>query len=76
MDNKEKKIGAIGIKVKRWITYHGFSININNDLSNYSKIVPCGIKNKGITTLNDIKKQNYSKLSEQLIKNLTFNLKN
>jgi len=76
VDNKEKKIGAIGIKVKRWITYHGFSININNELSNYNKIVPCGIKNKGVTTLNKIKKQNYKNLSEELIKNLISNLKN
>ena len=75
-NNKEKKIGAIGIKIKRWVTYHGFSININNDLSNYNKIVPCGIKNKGITTLNKIKKQSYKKLSDELIKNLISNLKN
>ena len=76
LDNKEMKIGAIGIKVKRWITYHGFSINVNNNLSNYNKIIPCGIKNKGITTLNKIKKQNYKKLSDELIKNLISNLKN
>ena len=76
LDNKEKKIGAIGIKVKRWITYHGFSININNELSNYNKIVPCGIKNKGVTTLNKINKQSYKNLSEVLIKNLISNLKN
>ena len=76
LDNKEMKIGAIGIKVKRWITYHGFSINVNNNLSNYNKIIPCGIKNKGITTLNKIKKQTYKKLSDELIKNLISNLKN
>ena len=75
LHNKEKKIGAIGIKVKRWVTYHGFSININNELSNYNKIVPCGIKNKGVTTLNKIKKQSYKNLSEVLIKNLISNLK-
>ena len=75
-NNKEKKIGAIGIKIKRWVTYHGFSININNELSNYNKIVPCGIKNKGVTTLNKIKKQSYKNLSEVLIKNLISNLKN
>ena len=74
-DNNEKKIGAIGIKVKKWITYHGFSININNDISNYNKIIPCGIRNKGITTLNKIKKQSYKKLSDELIKNLISNLK-
>ena len=76
LDNKEMKIGAIGIKVKRWITYHGFSINVNNNLSDYNKIIPCGIKNKGITTLTKIKKQTYKKLSDELIKNLISNLKN
>jgi len=75
-NNEEKKIGAIGIKVRKWISYHGFSINVNNDISNYKKIVACGIKNKGITTLNKIKKQSYKNLSEQLIKNLISNLKN
>jgi len=74
-DNEDKKIGAIGIKVKKWIAYHGFSLNINNDISNYQKIIPCGVKNKGITTLKRIKKQNYNKLTELIIKNLITNLK-
>ena len=74
-NNEEKKIGAIGIKVKKWITYHGFSININNDISNYNKIIPCGIKNKGITTLKKIKNQSYKNFPDELIKNLIFNLK-
>ena len=75
LKNKDKKIGAIGIKVKRWVAFHGFSININNDISNYQKIVPCGIKDKGITTLKKIKNQNYNKLSELIINNLITNLK-
>ena len=75
LNNKDKKVGAIGIKVKRWIAYHGFSININNDISNYQKIVPCGIKDKGITTLKKIKSRNYNKLSDVIIKNLVTNLK-
>ena len=75
LNNKDKKVGAIGIKVKRWIAYHGFSININNDISNYQKIVPCGIKDKGITTLKKIKSRNYNKLSDLIIKNLVTNLK-
>ncbi len=74
-NNKDKKIGAIGIKVKKWIAYHGFSININNDVSNYKKIIPCGIKDKGITTLKKINNQNYNKFSEIIIKNLISNLK-
>ena len=73
--NEIKKIAAIGIRIKRWIAYHGFSININNDLNNYKKIVPCGIKDKKVTNLISIKKQNYEKLSEKILNNLINNLK-
>ena len=73
--NKEMKVAALGIKVKKWITYHGFSININNSISNYKKIIPCGIKDKQVTNLKSLNKQNYSKLPEELIKNLITNLK-
>ena len=75
LNNKDKKVGAIGIKVKRWIAYHGFSINVNNNISNYKKIVPCGIKDKGITTLKKINNRNYNKLPDVIIKNLVTNLK-
>jgi len=75
LNNEDKKVGAIGIKVKKWIAYHGFSININNDISNYKKIIPCGIKDKGVTTLKKIDNQNYNKLSKEIIKNLVTNLK-
>ena len=75
INNKERKIGSIGIKVKKWIAYHGFSINIENDISNYKKINPCGIKNKEVTTLTIIKKQNYNKFSQVMIKNLLSKLK-
>ena len=75
LNNEDKKVGAIGIKVKRWVSYHGFSININNDISNYKKIIPCGIKDKGVTTLKNIDNQNYNKLSKEIIKNLLTNLK-
>ena len=71
----EKKIAAIGIKIKKWITFHGFSININNDLNYYKKIIPCGIKNKGVTNLNEIKKQNYKRIKNIIIKNLILNFK-
>ena len=71
----KKKIAAIGIKVKKWIAYHGFSINIDNDISNYKKIIPCGIKNKEVTTLKNIKKQNYGKFSQIMVKNLLSKLK-
>ena len=75
IDNEDKKIGAIGIKVRKWVAYHGFSININNDISNYQKIIPCGIKDKSITTLKKINNQNYNNLSDLIIKNLITNLK-
>ena len=76
INNKEKKIGAIGIRVKKWIAYHGFSINITSSMSNYKKIIPCGIKDKEITSLKKINNQNYNKFSQEIIKNLKFNLKN
>ena len=76
INNKEKKIGAIGIRVKKWIAYHGFSINITSSMSNYKKIIPCGIKDKEITSLKKINNQNYNKFSQEIIKNLLFNLRN
>ena len=74
-NKKEKKIAAIGIKVKKWIAYHGFSLNIDNDLSNYKKIIPCGIRDKGITSLKELNIYKFSKLSEIILKKLIFNLK-
>ena len=47
---KDKKIAAIGIRVSNWIAYHGFSINISNDLKHYKKIIPCGLDNTKVTT--------------------------
>ena len=70
-----KKVGAIGIRVKKWIAYHGFSLNICNELKHYEKIVPCGIKDKKITNLIKIKKQNYKNISSLLEKNLISYLK-
>ena len=69
-----KKIAAIGIRVKKWIAYHGFSININNDLKKYNKIIPCGIKNKTVTNLENIRKNKYFNLKKILLKNLIKNL--
>ena len=71
-----KKVAAIGVRVSKWIAYHGFSININNDLKKYNAIIPCGIKDKGITTLKKISNQDYKKLEEKLIENFISNLKN
>ena len=72
--NKVKKISAIGIRIKRWIAYHGFSLNISNTLASYKKIVPCGIKNKGITNLKLIKNQNYKNIKDEIVYNFIKNL--
>ena len=68
-NNKIKKIAAIGVRVKKWVAYHGFSLNVSNDLSRYKKIIPCGIKNKGITSLKDLGIKNYSDIDKIIIKN-------
>ena len=47
----KKKIAAIGVRVSRWVAYHGFSINIKNNLDDYKKIIPCGLNNKKVTSL-------------------------
>ncbi len=76
-DNSQiKKIAAIGIRISKWIAYHGFSINIDNNIKKYDSIIPCGIKNKGITNLMEIKSQNYENLENRLIDNFISNLKN
>ena len=73
-ENKIKKIAAIGIKVSRWIAYHGFAINVNNNLEKYNKIIPCGIKNKSVSNLKLIKDQNYDGLNNKIINNFIKNL--
>jgi len=75
-NSKIKKIAAIGVRVSKWIAYHGFSININNDLKKYNAIIPCGIKDKGVINLKNIKDQNYEDIDNVLIKNFISNLKN
>jgi lipoyl(octanoyl) transferase len=72
--NKVKKIAAIGIRVSKWIAFHGFSININNDLNKYKKIIPCGITDKGVTNLKSIKVQDYKELNDKIINNFIKNL--
>ena len=71
---KEKKIAAIGIRVSQWVAYHGCSININNSLKPYEKIIPCGLDNKKVTSVKDeikISIKNVEKnLKEIFIKNL------
>ena len=71
---KDKKIAAIGIRVSRWIAYHGCSINISNNLNQYAKIIPCGLDNKKVTSiLKEIrtKPKNFEKkLADIFIKNI------
>ena len=72
--NDVKKIAAIGVRVSKWIAYHGFAINVNNDLAKYQNIIPCGISDKGVTNLKSIDNQNYNILSDVIVKNFTKNL--
>ena len=74
--NKIFKIAAIGIRVKNWVAYHGFSLNINNNLSSYKKIIPCGINDREVTNLFNIKNQDYKEIINKLEKNLVSHLKN
>ena len=69
-DNEIKKIAAIGIRVKKWIAFHGFSLNYSNSLEEYKKIIPCGITDKGIVNINKIKKVSKSEILRKLEKNL------
>ena len=74
-DNEQtKKVAAIGVRISKWIAYHGFSININNNLDKYKAIIPCGIKDKGITSLKQIKDQDYKELDKKLVEIFISNL--
>ena len=70
----QKKIAAIGIRVSRWVAYHGCSINISNNLNQYLKIIPCGLDNRKVTSIlkeKKIKPKNYeNELAEIFIKNI------
>ena len=61
------KIAAIGIRVKKWIAYHGFALNVSNDLSKYKGIIPCGIKDKGITNLKKLGVKNYENINRVIV---------
>ena len=75
-NNEIKKVAAIGVRVSKWVAYHGFSINVNNDLNKYNAIIPCGIEDKGVTSLKKIKSQNYDNLDNKLVEYFISNLKN
>ena len=70
----KKKIAAIGLRISKWIAYHGCSININNNLTQYQKIIPCGLNNQKITSIYNEKGiiiKNYEKKLEKIfIKNI------
>lgn len=51
---REDKIAAIGVRVRRWVTFHGVSINVDPDLTHYAGIVPCGVSEHGVTSLHDL----------------------
>ena len=74
-DNEQtKKVAAIGVRISKWIAYHGFSININNNLDKYRAIIPCGIKDKGVTNLKQINDQDYKALDKKLVEIFISNL--
>ena len=67
-----RKICAIGVKTSRWVTMHGFALNVDTDLRYYNYIIPCGIKGKGITSINKEIKKNVSinEVKKKLLENL------
>ena len=73
---KKKKIAAIGIRVSQWIAYHGCSINIDNSLKPYKKIIPCGLDNKKVTSVKSEVKSKIQNVEENLKKIFIKNLKN
>ena len=63
-----KKIAAIGLRISKWIAYHGCSININNNLNQYFKIIPCGLNNQNITSVYNEKKKLIKRIDEEIIR--------
>ena len=67
-NNNLEKIAAIGIRVKKWIAFHGYSLNINVNKKNYNGIIPCGINDKGIANMSDfINLSNLNNINEVII---------
>ena len=65
---EDEKIAALGVRISRWVTMHGFALNVNTDLAYYDNIIPCGIFDYGITSMKHIlgEKQNMSKIKSTL----------
>ena len=73
---KDKKIAALGVRISRWVTMHGFSLNINPDLNFYKNIIPCGIKEYGVTSMAKIMGNEVPSMDEvktKMTKHLTKN---
>lgn len=69
-EGREEKIAAIGIRLRKWVSFHGISINLNPDLSHFSGIVPCGIQEHGVTSLKALGKNiDMTALDSALLKN-------
>ena len=75
-NGKLEKVAAIGVRISKWIAYHGFCLNIKNDLKPYEKIIPCGISDKEVTNLTKISKIKFDKIDNILINKFISNLKN
>ena len=73
---KDKKIAAIGIRVSRWIAYHGCAINVDNNLTHYKKIMPCGLDNKKITSIVQESETKLGNIEKELKNIFIKNLKN
>ncbi|MFT5243811.1 MAG: lipoyl(octanoyl) transferase, partial [Psychroserpens sp.] len=66
-----RKICALGVRASRWVTMHGFALNVNADLGYFDNIIPCGIRGKAVSSLNvelGVKKVNEAELKEKLLK--------
>jgi len=76
-DEKLKKICAFGIRASRWVTMHGFSLNVNTDLDKFNYIIPCGITDKGVTSISEIKNEiiDIDKLKRRIIESFAKNFK-
>ena len=74
-NNSEAKIAAIGVRVKKWVAYHGFALNVQPDLSHYAGIVPCGIREYGVTSLQELGiKTDMQKVDDLLKKHCPFTM--